>query len=224
MNKCNGVSVVEDGTEHGVADVAQVIDDLARAFVLTPRRAERPIVEPVTKLGGQPVWLGPPQWPLCQGIPMRFIAQVRLPGAETRLAYVFMTDPEEYEPDFHVPWDPYQANAVVVQPGGAPLPVETAALAEGPTLHGWNSDGSYGAPIELAVEIAPCRGDADPGVLVGGSPDWLEGDESPGPDWPLLLQIDSARVHFAINCGDAGMAFAFLDPAQEGGVFFVQSC
>ncbi len=100
-------------------------DGLDRGFVLTPRPAERPIPEPVTKLGGQPVW----------------IEQARQPG-----------------------------------------------------------------------------------VVTGGRPDWLQGDESPGPDWPLLLQIDATRVNFAINCGDAGMAYALLNAEQDGGVFLVQSC
>ena len=65
--------------------------------------AKQSIREAVTKFGGQPTWLEEPQWPLSRqsGAPMRFICQIRLDeelfGAVTaRMAYLFMTDGEEY--------------------------------------------------------------------------------------------------------------------------------
>jgi hypothetical protein len=33
-----------------------------------------------------------------------------------------------------------------------------------------------------------------------------------------------ATLLSAINCGDAGMTFAYLDPAPDGGVFLIQPC
>nr|WP_236537997.1 DUF1963 domain-containing protein [Spiractinospora alimapuensis] len=174
---------------------------------------------------------------------MRFIAQVRLPGPDVRLAYLFMDDPDFY--DSHDRHEPKEKYAVVVQPDGAPLGVATVPLPQGPTLRGYRRDGSEGEPVELAVQIAPYDqpalsgealddwadgtedDDADdepPGIQLGGRPHWLQGAEPPGDDWPLLLQIDSAGVVFGINCGDAGIAYAFLDSDYTRGVFFVQSC
>jgi carbamoyl-phosphate synthase large subunit len=58
--------------------------------------ADAPIREPVTKFGGQPVWIEGPDWPLSRqtGRPMRFIFQValepRLFGTiPARMAYLF---------------------------------------------------------------------------------------------------------------------------------------
>jgi uncharacterized protein YwqG len=66
--------------------------------------AASPITKPVTKFGGQPVWLEEPQWPIGRetGNPMRFICQIALdenvfPSATGRMAYLFMTDEEDGE-------------------------------------------------------------------------------------------------------------------------------
>src|SRR5437016_242826 len=41
------------------------------------RRVEQPVHEPVTKFGGQPVWLGEPAWPISRNYgPMQFVCQV----------------------------------------------------------------------------------------------------------------------------------------------------
>src|SRR5436190_2976823 len=81
-------------------------------YDLTFHASESPIAEPVTKFGGQPVWLSVPQWPLSRatGELMRFIGQVAIPAAlfpasRARMAYVFMTDwsddvmPATWQPD-----------------------------------------------------------------------------------------------------------------------------
>ena len=87
--------------------------------------AEAPITDPVTKFGGQPVWLERPEWPLSKelGRQMLFVCQIALdpeifgvsPG---RMTYLFITRESEdewvdgtYDPDSG-------ENAVIVQPGG----------------------------------------------------------------------------------------------------------
>lgn len=58
-----------------------------------------PITEPITKFGGQPVWLNTPQWPMSpeDDEPMLFMAQIALdpelfPGGEGIMAYIFFDE------------------------------------------------------------------------------------------------------------------------------------
>jgi uncharacterized protein DUF1963 len=60
-----------------------------------------PVTAPVTKFGGQPVWLSEPQWPVndAWGEPMRFVCQIELgpvlgDSGRGKLAYVFVTHAE----------------------------------------------------------------------------------------------------------------------------------
>jgi hypothetical protein len=131
--------------------------------------ADAPITEPVTKFGGQPVWLEEPEWPLSKesGGQMQFVCQIALdpeligvsPG---RVAYLFMTGSAE---DEYVDgtWEPEGGeNAVVVQPstkaayGGR---VETLPSATGPTLNRF-AEGTRGGTTEVvsceyAVNLMP---------------------------------------------------------------------
>ncbi|WP_329109727.1 hypothetical protein OG792_13040 [Micromonospora sp. NBC_01699] len=120
-------------------------------------RADTPVTGQVTKFGGQPGWLGAPQWPLgaARGTPMRFLCQIVLeaelvgdgPG---RLAYVFVShgdhghDAEDFDPDVVFPDG--GENAVIVQPGAFTGP--TIPLTSGPTLY--HGDGS---PAEYTVDL-----------------------------------------------------------------------
>jgi hypothetical protein len=127
------------------------------------------IPEPVTKFGGQPMWLGEPQWPLSRktGGQMQFVCQVvldadlfRVPSG--RMAYLFKTGGAGGE---HVDgtWDPDGGeNAVIVQPS-TDVPydgrVETVPSATGPTLYRFEEEPGGGqmkvVPCEYAVELAP---------------------------------------------------------------------
>ena len=75
---------------------------MSTKWVLEFVEAKKAITEPVTKFGGQPVWIEAPAWPLSRetGKPMQFIGQVAL-GDEfgfttpARMAYLFMTGDDE---------------------------------------------------------------------------------------------------------------------------------
>ncbi|MDA2802916.1 DUF1963 domain-containing protein [Nocardiopsis suaedae] len=219
---------------------------------------------PATRLGGQPDWLSEPEWPLASGKAQRFIAQVRLPGSEPRMAYIFMEDDgfgdqdpdlgdlSEYDWNTDVPstyrvTDSHAPNTVIVQPNGTPR-VPTAPVAEGPTLH--NIVPGQAMPVAYRVELAPYvpetveaevegeedvpvawwSGDAKfdeeedrPDVQVGGKAFWLQMQEVPD-DWHHVATIDSATDKYSINCGDSGLAYAFLNPEQTNGVLITQSC
>jgi hypothetical protein len=120
------------------------------------------ITEPVTKLGGQPVWIEAPQWPLSRetGGQRQFLCQVALdadlfdvpPG---KVAYLFMTGGAEGE-YVNGTWDPEAGeNAVIVQPSSeAPYDgrVETVPSPTGPTLYRFE-----GAPDGAQREAVPCE-------------------------------------------------------------------
>ena len=207
--------------------------------------AKTPVREPVTKFGGQPVWLSEPQWPLSAetGKPMRFICQIALSDeffgpTDAKMAYIFMTDGDEYVDGT---WEPDGGeNAVILQPGNTSAPVET--IAEGPTLYRMVkkifNKRLVPEPCEFTVQ-GPVSDDPDfvpeseraqwpeekwekyantlDGNKIGGTPIFMQGDEFPGPgSWKLLLELDSTRVPFFVNFGDAGIAYAFL--LEDGSV------
>jgi uncharacterized protein YwqG len=200
-----------------------------RKYTVSLHPAPLPIAEPVTRFGGQPVWLAEPEWPVSKetGEPMRFICQVALypeifGDVEGRMAYIFITDGDEYVDGT---WEPDGGeNAVIVQPGGDNVP--TQPLATGPTLyqmeevegHEWLQP----VPCEFTVELESGddleRGGEDDRdeeayreLKIGGTPIFLQGEEYPeGGTWHLLLQLDSASVPFYVNFGDAGIGYAFI--------------
>ncbi|MGP4048376.1 hypothetical protein [Streptomyces sp. 2A115] len=81
---------------------------------------EEPITEPIAKLGGDPVWLGEPCWPVhpSTGEPLDFIGQFPVPedpGEERHMGYLFLSY-NDYETGG---MDPEDGEAVLlVQPGG----------------------------------------------------------------------------------------------------------
>jgi hypothetical protein len=201
--------------------------------------AEVPITERITKFGGQPVWLGAPQWPISRktGNPMRFICQIALEepffsGTSGRMAYVFMT--EEDSDDFVD--GTYDAdggeNAVIVQPGATEVAVDTKPNATGPTLFrkvGRDGDSQlhsegceYGVTL-LGGDDESLTADGLAQNMIGGEPVFVQDDGYPeGGPWHLLLQLDSANVPFYVNFGDAGVGYGFLHANGDCGKFLWQ--
>jgi uncharacterized protein YwqG len=200
-----------------------------------------PITEPVTKFGGQPCWLETPQWPMSAelGSPMRFIGQIRLtealfPGMEGKMAYIFMTEDDEDYVDGT--WEPDGGeNAVIIQPGGNNLAI-TDPNATGPTLQhdaeflvkwAMSEDHPFLPETELfemEEHEAQALKTSWEGNKIGGTPGFLRGDEFPdqAAPWQLLLQLDSTRVPFDINFGDAGIGYAFINPSGTVAKFLWQ--
>ncbi|CAG7618065.1 DUF1963 domain-containing protein [Actinacidiphila bryophytorum] len=211
--------------------------------------AEAAITAPVTKFGGQPVWLAEPQWPVndAWGEPMRFICQIELEAVlgdagRGKLAYVFVTHAEHgdeafFDPDIACPDE--GANAVVVQPGGV-YPGTTLPAATGPGLY-HRADGSraeYGVRLRRGEDPAFLSGyeyaalpdgerdrywEAVAGDKIGGTPAFFQGDEWPdGGPWRLALQLDPDFLPFHLNLGAAPTAFAFVSQDARHGCFLVQ--
>jgi hypothetical protein len=222
---------------------------LVKKYDIAFVEADSPVTEPVTKFGGQPVWVSEPRWPLSreQGEQMQFICQVALDpelfgGPPGRVAYLFATGddyvatnrPDEGE------------NAVLVQPGGV-VEVETVPASTGPSLYR-EEKGPDGrlvkVPCEYAAELIPAEDpefasedewwgwsedawdayfEATKGNKIGGTPLFLQADEFPkGGPWRLLAQLDSISVPFRLDFGDDGVGWAFLSEDGETGKFLWQ--
>ena len=180
---------------------------------------------------------------------MRFICQIALSDepfglTDPRMAYVFMTDGDEYVDGT---WEPDGGeNAVILQPGTASVPVQR--LTQGSTLYRMVKRILKSRLVPESCEFA-VRGDIsdDPafvpaseragwpeekreeyasaleGNKLGGTPIFMQSDEFPGPgSWKLLLELDSTRVPFFVNFGDAGIAYASLSEDGRTGRFLWQ--
>lgn len=199
---------------------------------------DQPITNHSTKFGGQPVWLDKPEWPLSSetGNPMMFIGQVALdqkifPEAQGKMAYIFMTNEEEYVDGT---WEPEGGeNAIIIQPGIPQVPVKEQMI--GPTL-----ESEYGVsmtfidvpnhiPEEERLKWEEAKRNEYykrlGGNRVGGTPLFIQADEFPkgkGQDWQLLLQLDATAVPFQINFGDSGVGYAFINRKGDQGKFLFQ--
>ena len=204
--------------------------------------SNKPITLPVTKFGGQPVWVDRPMWPLSKstGNPMRFICQIAIdpsqfPSVSARMAYLFMTDEEEYVDGT---WEPDGGeNAIILQPGQTVIPTKTAT--EGPTLYRMvkkiAGQNLVPEPCEFSVTL---KMGEDPdfidepessevsaliGNKIGGSPIFVQDTEFPEPgSWRLLMQLDSTKVPFFVNFGDCGVGYLFLSENGETAKFLWQ--
>jgi len=200
--------------------------------------AERPIKKPVTKFGGQPVWIDKPQWPLSREKPwpMRFIGQVALKPelfgrTRAKMAYLFAKIDEWPLVDWIVEiassYPDQGANAVILQPGGKCLVEVDRSLDKGPTLY---TEDGY--PCEYTVRTKKekdpmllCEDDWDLlseresskcfhttwGDKIGGIPCPIQGEQWPDQSnrWQLLVQLHaSPREEFEIDI--SGMLYAFI--------------
>lgn len=127
-----------------------------------------PITEPVTKFGGQPVWIEKPEWAVSRstGKPMMFIGQIRLEEeifgqTESKMAYLFMTEEEDFVDGT---WNPNSGeNAVIIQPGGNNPP--SAPIEIGQTINVFKEIPGESwlkpFPCEFAVEKAEIVADIE---------------------------------------------------------------
>jgi hypothetical protein len=182
--------------------------------------------EPVPKLGGQPVWLEAPQWPLSRdrGTPMWFIGQFPLPsdvGRSGAMAYVFMTDAPHFV-DYSAEPEGGE-NAVIVQPDGrpphvqrayrdVPTPIRVCSDAEGPTI----------GPDHVMVE-QPLPPNVERTMqFLWGEPEWMHAEDLAAVDWRLVVQLDATTLPLLVNFGDGGIGYAFVDPTGIEGRFLWQ--
>lgn len=125
-----------------------------------------PITEPITKFGGQPVWLEEPRWAVCPGngkkIP--FLCQIELVGElfgkiQPKVAYVFHGgNPDGSEPGWLTD---HGDTAIVLQPGNLVfhqdigMSTHFVIEASGPTLQDKNGEWIGEHYITRDVEYVP---------------------------------------------------------------------
>lgn len=201
--------------------------------------ANQPINRPITKFGGNPVWIEQPLWPTSKstGNPMRFICQVAIDqsifeGAKGVMAYIFMTDEDEYVDDT---WCPESGeNAVIIQPGNT-LETNVKNIATGPTL-----ESEYGVELNKIRDISTLELDEilvsdeerydkliEPMAIskIGGTPIFMQEEEFPqNDDWVLFLQLDSTQTPFFVNFGDCGTGYVFINKDATKGKLLWQCC
>jgi Domain of unknown function (DUF1963) len=195
--------------------------------------SSQPIKAPITKFGGQPVWIEQAQWPLSRssGDPMSFICQIELVpeifgATAAKMAYVFMSSDDSGKSNTGD--SEAGDNAVIIQPGGE-IYVQIDNLNDGPSFFE-----DYAVEL-IAGEDEPFSDsqlDADPEddeesdlgereVKIGGTPSFIQGNDYPAGDpsqWHLLIQLDEARIPEGPNFG-MGCAYAFISKDGTKGRF-----
>jgi hypothetical protein len=194
------------------------------------RPAPLPVREPITKFGGQPVWLEAPTWPIAADDgPMIFMAQFAVPGVDG-LAYLFI-DPSE-DVDYS---DPSFGGCLLMQPG--PPPPRHLVAAVGPTYASEVHEEAFdrfvprltgrlteSLPLleegrdypdwEALREDPPAERDDDRDWnKVGGTPLYLQGGPPPG-EWQFLFQF---TAHLAgREMADGAQCYGLIGPDRRG--------
>ncbi|WP_027624560.1 DUF1963 domain-containing protein [Clostridium lundense] len=201
----------------------------------------------VTKFGGQPVWVDGVQWPIDEenGEPMRFICQIELchkifGDNKLKMAYLFVSEE----------WNSYvlicqqsksevftkeiidgpsiyrmikkKKNDVFLSEEQCEFTVNLNFEEDYDFVH----QAPYFIDEELVFEDSPENYDEVlKGNKIGGTPLFLNCDELPEEDtWKLLLQLDATNIPFALNFGDAGMGFFFINMKDGSLKFIIESC
>jgi len=210
------------------------------------RAADRPISDPVAKLGGEPGWLAEPTWPVhpVTGDPLVFIGQFPIPGPEFRLAYLFI-----HEEDLDMGGlDAEFGDAVLlVQPDGRIPPFAAVGPpgTHGRSLWRWGPDDSE-IPVEWHIDLQQAPPEIERSINEMAA--WQRGMRGDGPDVELPAVEDLhdylgglacypnnyARVdppwQFLFKIRDAGegdgdpyflnYGYAFVSPDHREGRFF----
>jgi hypothetical protein len=232
-----------EAAENGLSDVARLAltwlpyviptaeesEDLLGPLV-APRRSiagytDEPMVDtewPPAKFFGLPDWRENPSWPVGgDGQLLMFYGQ--LPIDETRTAYLFTAGPDEAQPLG-------SGSAIVIQPGGeCHLPVvdrndgprnftsvhdlsrfrpRTRRLPHQERYVIWANGAD---PLEYPLEATLGHERWD---KVGGTPVWLQGDDTPGPEWDYAFQFDAARA--GSDRGDNAIFYGWVNGAGQG--------
>jgi hypothetical protein len=203
-------------------------------------QAAEPIIAPVTKVGGAPVFLQPAEWPVCRRCqkPMQFLAQFRLDeplalARQYQMAYIFMCRTCDES------WDPYSGvNVVLLQPASTR---RLAHSAEGqypnygvtltPGREPWvdRTDSAVDEDLRDQVELKTKLGGAPGGLQYADQPTCprCEGPTRFAAELEAFGEWDGSRARYVEqNFGDSGSSYLFLceqECGPQGAAFLWQN-
>ncbi len=183
-----------------------------------------------TRFGGQPDWIGTPQWPVSltwDNRPLKFIGQIRLNDFNSELkdlilVYIFITQPEDktdpfFDPDIIYPDE--GENAIIVQPNGKiPEYVHTEKFCVGPTVDSETIWIPQTIESEEMITTEFKQLDID---KFCGIPAFFQNSKVK-PDDMLLLQLHTNWLPFYINGGSEPTMFTFLNDKKDGGFILIE--
>lgn len=211
-------------------------------------KLEEKVNKPISKFGGQPVWIGEEQWPISIGWEnkkMMFVGQIliekgMLGNEKDLMVYIFVTHPESYEDDFFDPdiaeWDGGE-NAVIIQ--SFENVHDNTNCQEGPTLFDKNNEQYEYIPI--------LKKGYDPEFLtsrefrkldskqqeeyfnlidtnkIGGTPNFFREDVFLEGEWILLLQLKCEFLPFVLKAGTMSMLYVFISKDFKKAGMFIQN-
>lgn len=178
--------------------------------------------EPPAKFFGQPDWRESPTWPVGgDGRLLMFYGQ--LPLGDGRTAYLFTAGPDEF-----TALGP--GSAMVIQPGGE-CHLPTVERFEGPRSYDWVVDQtrfvqrmrrlpqreryvvwSEGMDPVAFREITSAP--AENWNKVAGTPLWLQGADTPGPEWTYALQFTADAA--GSERGDGAIFYGWVNSSGQG--------
>lgn len=183
-----------------------------------------------TRFGGQPDWLTSPEWPISAAWndrPMKFIGQIRLDEwyddvCSIRMAYIFVTQPEDrqdsfFDPDIIYPYE--GENAVIIQAEGRiPSCISIREHVTGPTT---DEQCVWIPQVKQVTEEHTSSFEEIDIDKFGGIPACIQGSAIEERDH-LLLQLHTNWLPFYINAGGAPTMFVFLKETKNEGYIMVE--
>lgn len=182
----------------------------------------------ITRFGGQPTWLAEPTWPTFQDRPMQFWGQFELPWDSEALAYLFV--------ESRMGWMQHTEDgsaSLFTQPRSKPPSEPWEHRSQGPLLPFSHYPADAGVEPPRHDKIVPrvasmTEYQRPPNGLthniewnrIGGTPLWLQGDESLGPDWRFLFQFSAGLMGNEI--ADVAECYGFVH--DDGRGIFLWQC
>jgi hypothetical protein len=199
---------------------------------------------PVSKFGGQPVWLTKNEWPVSKstGYPLKFLCQIVLDQrvfehAKNKIAYLFLE--EDLCPNWLPYWKPVKQDSALIIQSGIYNAENSTNGNDGPTIT------STEYIVELTETNDPNRleetiveeyhqkknwhkirqyNESLEGNKLGGTPFFDRSYTYPSTaNTTLLLQIDPTNLPFELKLGKFGMLYAFLSSSYDKGEIFWKS-
>lgn len=209
---------------------------IAKYDIVGFNKMDEKINEPITKFGGQPIWISEEKWPMSMGWKdrkMMFVGQIaiekgKLGNEKNLVVYIFITHPKSNTDNFFDPdiaeWNGGE-NAVIIQSFKNNY-TKITNYEEGPTLFD-EEDQKY--------EYVPILKEGyDPEFLtneeyrkldsvqqeeyfdsidtnkIGGTPNFFREDAFPEGEWILLLQLKCNFLPFVLRAGSMAVLYVFI--------------